>query len=79
MGFYAAIDCLYLPAGNLILLRKVGNYLPEVVASCPRRIKYRCKVYSHKLGDGKLEVIVLEYLLHSGRQFYFYSPLLSQV
>jgi len=35
MGFYAAMDCLYLIAGNLNLLRKVGNYLPEAVASCP--------------------------------------------
>jgi len=54
MGLYAAMDCLYLIAGNLNLLRKVGNYLPEAVASCPRRIINRCKVHSYKLGDGKL-------------------------
>jgi len=77
MGFCATKDCLYLIARNLILLWKFGNYLPEVVASCPRRNNYRGKVNSCELGDGKLEVIFLEYLLHSGRRFYFYSPLIS--
>jgi hypothetical protein len=52
MGFYAAMDCLYVIVGNLNLLRKVGNYLPEVVTSCPRRISYRRKVLSYELGNG---------------------------
>jgi hypothetical protein len=79
MGFYAGMGYFYLIAGNLNLLRKFGNYLQEVVESCPRRIICKCKVHSYELVDAKLEVIFLEYLLHSSRDFYFYSPLTFQV
>jgi hypothetical protein len=51
MGFYAAIDCLYLIAGNLKPLRNVGSYLPELVATYPRRIIYRYKLTSYEIGD----------------------------
>jgi hypothetical protein len=50
MGFNAAMNCLYLIAGNINLLWNIGNYLSRDFASFPRRITYRCQVTSYEIG-----------------------------